>query len=271
VLDLGRIVTAGMMGLTLCAGCRDSSPPVPYTPPPARGYETGLREHEAPKPMPEGRTAMSDGPRPFNDEPLLVDTPPEARRFVEMYNKVGRPRITVIVDPTIGPSIDYGMMELLLTDWMAADGQVSIVSPTVSRARLTKDQVKAAEGGNADAVRDVADIMIHVTAGPTQQRQVRDVRILAEAMEVRGGDSLARAAVDMNPPMSKPKLNEYTRFLARKMMDGMATTWATPQPAPAGTQQPAPGTQGAVEPSGTTTQPRGGLGPRLDAPGPEPR
>ena len=264
MLDLGRIVTAGMMGLTLCAGCRDSSPAVPYTPPPARGYETGLREHEGPKPMPEGRTAgMGASPRPFNDEPLLVDTPPEARRFVEMYNKVGRPRITVIVDPTIGPSIDYGMMELLLTDWMAADGQVSIVSPTVARARLSKEQLKSAEGGNADAVRDVADIMIHVTAGPSQQRQVRDVRILAEAMEVRGGDSLARAAVDMNAPMSKPKLNEYTRFLARKMMDGMTTTWGMPAPA----QGDAPAA--AVEPSGATTQPRGGLGPRIDAPGPQ--
>lgn len=267
MLDLRRIVAAGMVGLTLCAGCRDSSPAVPYTPPPARAYETGLREHETPKPMPEGRTTVSEGPRPFDDEPLLVDTPPEARRFVEMYNNVGRPRIAVVVDPTIGPSIDYGMMEMLLTDWMSADGQVSIVSPAVARARLSKDQVKAAEGGDADAVRDVADILIHVTAGPSQQRQVRDVRILAEAMEVRGGDSLARAAVDMNAPMSKPKLNEYTRFLARKMMDGMTTTWATPQPA-----------QGRVEqrtdvepPATTTTQPRGGLGPRIDAPGPEQR
>ena len=270
MLDLGRIVTAGMMGLTLCAGCRDGSPPVPYTPPPARGYETGLREHESPKPMPEGH--MGAAPRPFDDEPLLVDTPPEARRFVAIYNKVGRPRITVIVDPTIGPSIDYSMMELLLTDWMAADGQVSIVSSTVARTRLSKDQVKMAEGGNADAVRDVADILIHVTAGPSQQREVRDVRILAEAMEVRGGDSLARAAVDMNAPMSKSKLNEYTRFLARKMMDGMTTAWGMPQPAqgdaPAGAVQP--GAPGAVEPSGTTaTQPRGGLGPRIDAPGPQ--
>jgi hypothetical protein len=261
---------AGVLAMSVLTGCRDGSPPVPYTPPPARGYETELREYEPAKPMPEGRTSMSEGPRPFNDEPLLVDVPPEARRFVEAYRQVGRPRIAVIVDPTIGPSIDYSMMELLLTDWMAADGQVTIVSPNVARSRLSKDQVKAAEGGNADAVRDVADILLHVTSGPTQQRQVRDIRILAEAMEVRGGDSLARAAVDMNPPMSKPKLNDYTRFLARKMMDGMATTWSMPpaeQPeAPAAPVNP----QGAPPQSGTT-QPRGGLGPRIDLPGPEQR
>jgi hypothetical protein len=213
---------------------------------------------------------MTEGPRPFDDEPLLVDTPPEARRFVEMYREVGRPRIAVIVDPTIGPSIDYGMMELLLTDWMAADGQVSIVSPNVARSRLSQDQLKAAQAGDADAVRDVADILIHVTAGPSQQRQVRDVRILAEAMEVRGGDSLARAAVDMNLPMSKPKLNDYTRFLARKMMDGMTTTWSTLPPAPADAPPPATPRGGAAPPA-TATQPRGGLGPRIDLPGPEQR
>jgi hypothetical protein len=223
--------------------------------------------------MPEPRTSAKEGPRPFSDEPLLVDLPPEARRFVEAYREVGRPRIAVIVDPTIGQTIDYGMMEMLLTDWLAADGQVSIISPNVARSRLSKDQVKAAEGGDADAVRDVADILVHVTSGPSQQNRVRDIRILAEAMEVRGGDSLARAAVDMNAPMTKPKLNEYTRFLARKLMDGMTTTWANPGPAPQGAPAPGVTPQGETRvqpaPSGeTTTQPRGGLGPRIDLPGP---
>lgn len=254
MLDLGRIVVAGVAGIVLLGGCRDGSPAVLYTPPPARGNETELREYEPGKPMPEARTSGGE-PRPFDDEPLLVDQPPESRRFVEAYRQVGRPRLAVIVDPTVGQSLDYNMMEMLLTDWLAADGQVTIVSPNVARSRLSRDQVKAAEGGDAGAVRDVADVLIHVTSGPSQQDNVRDIRILAEAMEVRGGDSLARAAVDMNNPMTKPKLNEYTRFLARKLMDGMTTTWANPGAAPA-----AGGT--------TTTQPRGGLGPRIDSPGP---
>jgi hypothetical protein len=220
--------------------------------------------------MPADRTAMSEGPRPFDDEPLLVDVPPEARRFVAAYRQVGAPRMAVIVDPTIGQTIDYSMMELLLTDWMAADGQVTIVSPNVARSRLSREQVKAAEGGNADAVGDIADILIHVTSGPTQQRQAREIRILAEAMEVRGGASLARAAVDMTAPMNKPKLNDYTRFLARKLMDGMATTWANPHPAQPDAAPAQPIDPGS--PSGSTsTQPRGGLGPRLDLPGPEQR
>jgi hypothetical protein len=163
-------------------------------------------------------------------------------------------------------------LEVLLTDWLAADGQVTIVSPNVARSRLSKDQVKAAEGGDAGAVRDVADVLVHVTSGPSQQDKVRDIRILAEAMEVRGGDSLARAAVDMNNPMTKPKLNEYTRYLARKLMDGMTTTWANPNAAPQAA--PAQGAAAHIDarvepaPSGGTTQPRGGLGPRIDPPGP---
>ena len=270
MVDFGRILGAGVLGMVVLTGCRDGSPPVPYTPPPARGYETELREYEPAKPMPAARDSTSEGPRPFDDEPLLVDQPPESRRFVELYRLVGRPRIAVIVDPTIGQSIDYSMMELLLTDWMAADGQVTIVSPNVARSRLSKDQVKAAEGGNADAVRDVADILIHVTSGPTQQQQSRDIRILAEAMEVRGGDSLARAAVDMNAPMSKPKLNDYTRFLARKLMDGLTATWSAP-PAQRNDAPAAPATPRGEAPQSNTTQPRGGLGPRIDLPGPEQR
>ena len=38
----------------------------------------------------------------------------------------------------------------------------------------------------------------------------------------------ARAAVDVQPPLDKLQANKYTRFLARKLMDGMTTTWSAP-------------------------------------------
>jgi hypothetical protein len=57
------------------------------------------------------------------------------------------------------------------------------------------------------------------------------VRVIAEAINIKGGESLARAAVDVQPPLDKFQTINYTRFLARKLMDGMTATWSAPPPA----------------------------------------
>jgi hypothetical protein len=322
----------GIMG----AGCAQ---PVPRVPPPAPGYETTRRDYEPVKPLsPQGPVAIA-GPQPFYDEPLLIDTPPEARRFVEAYRQVGRPRIVIFVNRTLegqivpaagdeGPAktvektrkattgvnvesrdyrfsadrsgekirdtrdkfqttgageytertvvylhpgeydeiqakgIDYGMMEMLLTDWMSADNQVAIVSPLMARKKLTAEQVKELESGRPQVLSEIAkqldaDILIQIQARPTRQTgRGLELRILADVMDLQRGESLARGAVDLEPPLDKIQMNRYTRFLARKLMDGMATTWSLP-PAPAPEK-------GAAPPPANDK----GLGPRLDNPPP---
>jgi hypothetical protein len=66
-----------------------------------------------------------------------------------------------------------------------------------------------------------------VQAQPTMQTEGgAQVRMVAEAVDLKhNGASLARAVVDVPPPMDKQQINKYTRYLARKLMDGMIVTW----------------------------------------------
>jgi hypothetical protein len=300
------------VSLPLIAGCRDNSPPTPRVPPPQAGYDTAERTYEPNKPMPPADVDPTMAPRPFDDPPLLIDTPPEAKRFVEAYRQVGRPRIVVFVNRTLtgdlqptsedratetvertkrattgvevetrdysassnrrssrsnenvdkfksqGPgeytettvkylhpgeydelqarNIDYNMMETLLADWMSCDNQVTIMSPATVRRRLTEAQVKDLEAGKAplsDIARQLdADILVQLQARPTKQTQYGlELRLVGDAINLRGGESLARGSVDMMPPLDKPQTNKYTRFMARKLMDGMSSTWSGATPA----------------------------------------
>ncbi len=250
------------------SGCRDASPEVQRVPTPSPGRDTTRSEYDHPKPLPSpDPDANRLGPAPFYDEPLVVDIPAEAKHFVETYKQVGKPRIVVFVNrgldgqilPVTDPGryttskdiflrpgqydevrakqIDYEMMELLLADWMSADNQVTIISPRTARRQLTDQELKDLQAGNPQALADVgrrldADILIQVQAKPTRQtEQGLEVRVIAEAINIKGGESLARAAVDVQPPLDKIQTNRHTRFLARKLMDGMTTTWSTPAPA----------------------------------------
>jgi len=132
---------------------------------------------------------------------------------------------------TIAQSIDYLAIENLLTDWLAAEGRVEVLAPSVARQRLTDPQVKDLQEGRAEALGGVgrqldSDILVQVQARPTVQTHAGlQVRLIAEAVNFRGGQSVARAVVEVPPPLDKPQLNKYTRFLARRLMDGMSTSW----------------------------------------------
>lgn len=47
---------------------------------------------------------------------------------------------------------------------------------------------------------------------------------------MRDGQSLARGSVDIMTPLDKIQVNNFTRFTARKLMDGMTQTWTQPPP-----------------------------------------
>jgi hypothetical protein len=151
---------------------------------------------------------------------------------VEVYLKPGQ------YDEALARSLDYEAIENVLTDWLAAGGQTEIISPTLARARLTKEQTEALEKGERFVLTDItqrldADVFIQVQARPTRQTEKGlAVRLVAEAMNTRGGRSVGRAVVDVPPPLDKPTINEYTRFLARKLMDDMIGTWSSPSPLP---------------------------------------
>jgi hypothetical protein len=153
-------------------------------------------------------------------------------------------------DEVLAKSLDYEAIENIMTDWIACQGQVTVVSSTLARQRLSDEQVRELQSGRPQMLSEIAqqlgaDILIQVQAHPTRQTaEGLEVRLVAEAMNTKGGQSLARATVDMQPPLTKPQINLYTRFLARKLMSDMTGTWSAPPPAEMqrtdGTAQPLP-------------------------------
>jgi hypothetical protein len=162
--------------------------------------------------------------------------PGEYRESVDVYLRPGQ------YDEIQAKAIDYEAIENIMTDWIASDGQVTVISPTMARQRLSDEQVKEMEAGRPQALREVAqqleaDVLIQVQARPTRQtQQGLEARIIAEAINTRGGESIGRAVVDVPPPLDKVQINDYTRFLARKLMDDMAQTWQASPPDPRDTR-----------------------------------
>ena len=294
-------------GCLLSAGCYDPTPPPPRASVPPPGTYTQLSGNYE-KPLPAAQGAMQDEPSrpPFDDVPLVSQPAPEEGAFVDAYQHVGRPRITLYVNrslqgqtvptnpggpvagvehvqttdgpvtidrssTTIDPwgrpiesssrkfqasgaseihdrtevylspgeydeasarRIDYDAIENVMTDWMAAGGKTTLLSP-----HLTEAQNTGVRSGDRNVLRELGkdlgvDVLIHVQARPTSQTALGlQVRLIAEAINTQGGESIGRAFVDVPPPLEKTKINDYTRFLARKLMYDMTRTWSNPRPA----------------------------------------
>ncbi len=149
-------------------------------------------------------------------------------------------------DEVAAKSLDYEAVENILTDFLSGDGQVTIISPTLARQKLTDQQEKDLESGmlvvNSELVKQLgADILVQVTAHPTRQTQRGlEVRLVGEAMNLQGGQSIGRVVVDVPPPLEKTQINKYTRFCARKLMRDMTMTWSAPPPTAASVPQAQP-------------------------------
>jgi hypothetical protein len=148
-------------------------------------------------------------------------------------------------DEAAAKSIDYEMIENIMTDWLSASGQVTIISPLAARQRLTDQEVTELQNGRPQMLGEIAqklqaDILVQITAHPSvQTSQGLGIRLIAQALNTKAGQQIAQATVDIPPPLEKTTLNRYTRFVARKLMDGMSNSWeamASQPPPPPSTQ-----------------------------------
>ncbi len=220
-----------VIGTSLGMGCVDNTPPPPSAPvPPPSQAAAPLSQSGKPLPTPE---AQELPPPAYDDSPLVDQHAPEERSYVAAYQQVGRPRMLILVNPTSDPQlagIDDGV-EKILADWLGADGQVDLVSPLTARQHLTDSQIKDLQNGHAPAPGETpgqpnADIFVQVQVHPIEQTpNGLAVRMTAEAINVKGGESIGRAVVDVPPPLDKPQINTYTRYMARKLMEGMIGSW----------------------------------------------
>lgn len=158
-----------------------------------------------------------------------TEGPAKVSESTETYLAAGQ------YDDVQAKSIDYEAIELALADTLAANGKVTLISPMMARQRLSDEEVKELQAGRPQVLREVAekldaDVLIQVQARPTKQTsEGLGVRILVEAINTRGGESIGRSYVDVPPPLDKPTINRYTRFLARKTMYELAGSWNAPR------------------------------------------
>jgi hypothetical protein len=249
-----RLIPLAALGL-MAAGCAYApSAPRVMVPPPQTDASTTPAAHEAPvnKPMPRDVYETQLPPPPFEDAPILTEPTPEQAAFVDTYNRVGRPRISILLERPANQgnddwakSFDDEALRTELTDWLACSGQVTLVTLPAAN-----DQSHAAPD---------TDVIIHVQAHPTQQYpDGMRIRLLAEASNTKDGVSIGRAFVDIPPPLDKSQINRYTRWLARKLMDDMTASWLAPDPANPGDKPappPAPQTQAPQTQPPPTTAP----------------
>jgi hypothetical protein len=131
--------------------------------------------------------------------------------------------------------LDYEEMESLLSEWIGCNGQVTLVSPGFIRSHLSDQDVAALQAGKSSGLEALskgtnADVLIQITAHPVERQGQVVVLLVAEAINVRGGESLAHASVEMPTPVDRYTLNNYTRFLARKVIHDMTNTWEAAGP-----------------------------------------
>lgn len=156
-------------------------------------------------------------------------------------------------------AIDYEAIELVMGDLLAANGRVKLISPSMARNKLTDSQIKQIQSGEPVALRAIAetlstDVLIQVQARPTRQtKNGLDVRVLAEAIDVATGQSLARAFVDVPPPLTKTTLQKYSRYLSRKLMYNLAGAWRYVPNSPHGA---APNPEPVPNPTAMPTTPK---------------
>lgn len=230
--------------------------PEPRPTPPPRRYEEPPVINPPPKPVPVPEPRPLPPPKPIVQEEL-----PEEPAYVKAYQLIRGPKLAVIVYRSQGPAdpfrdanappppagagpigdttIDYRLLELALTDWLAAKGRVSIRSSTQLPRPPAQDAVNAVRNGDRKVAEQMrqnlgVDILVIVWAEVSRQGEPPlGVRLVSEAVvlaapagqENRLGDSIARAFVDMPPRFQTDTVAVCTRELARKLMLDMSRTW----------------------------------------------
>jgi hypothetical protein len=167
--------------------------------------------------MPRDASATRVPPPPFEDAPIVSQAMPEQTAFVDIYNRVGRPRIAVIADPATaqGDASTNEAVRSGLSDWLACNGRVAVVAAS-----------------NAKEADENADVVVRIHALVNSSREDPHLRLLAEASNTKDRISIGRAVTDVPMPLEKPRVDNGTRQIARKLMDEMTTSWQQPEPAP---------------------------------------
>jgi hypothetical protein len=238
-----RVLQISLVALAVGSGCGGD----PTVPPPAARVP-GPHEVRAGddgsvvKPLPAQVRVEMPVPTESTPPPAAPgEMASETSRFVNAYNRVGKPRILVWVahepggirDEAAAGGIDFSAIQTMLTDWFACGGSVAVVSREAARATLGAEPIRNLDAGQNINTKELndrihADILIIVRAQPTRAGSDGvGVRLDADASNLVGGESVGRAVLEIPPPLDKPQLSTYTHFLAKKLMNDMTGSWTS--------------------------------------------
>ena len=257
------LLAIGLSGLVaLATGCRTPPPPRVQIPIDTQGNEYTTYQHDPVKPLPPSATqsAVDDPNAPPSQQYRAPQQPMQApavsQAYLESYDRVGRPRLLVLVDraeqtPRAIVPGDYDTLERVVRDALAAQGHVAVVPADAAR-HVNEQQLKALHAGDAKALADVgqqlrADVIVQVRVPSGAAAEREETQITATARNARDGAQIATAAASIPPPPQRRQIDFAGRLLAERLVDELAGAWenlARIPPAAASTQ-PAPATQPA--------------------------
>src|SRR5262249_50639443 len=142
---------------------RDSEKPLPPAAKQTADEAQAQSQGTPPPPPPAPSPAPNPPPQAVPQSPVAPVTPavpvvPQA--YLDAYDRVGRPRLLVLVDHAETPDKalvpgDYDVIEQVVREAVSAGGQVAVVSPAAVHEHVTEQQRRDIAAGRATALLDV--------------------------------------------------------------------------------------------------------------------
>lgn len=231
------------IGLAL-AGCRNTPPPRVPVPSESGGNPNITYRHDPVKPLPQQQD-QSPAPPPQFTPPSPPKTPPPEppqapppqppavpQSYLDAYDRVGRPRLLVLVDRPDQPARslipgDYELLERVVHESLAAGGQVALVPASMAYERISPQQLRDLQAGQLSALAQIgsmlrADVLVEIksVAAPNDQTQ-----LTATARNTRDGQQIATAASAIPTASPRRQIDFAGRLLGERMVDSLADAW----------------------------------------------
>src|SRR5439155_27111701 len=175
--------------------------------------------------------------RPAGLLPAMVEVAPPpnppavSAAYLDAYDRVGRPRVLVVVvrpeqpERALVPG-DYDLLQRVVRDVIAGGGQVAVVPPQTVRERLSPSQARELQSGTAKSLADIgaalrADVLVEVKISPAGEQ----TQLIATARNTRDGQPIATAAAIIPSLSPRRQIDFAGRLLGERTVDALAEAW----------------------------------------------
>jgi hypothetical protein len=226
------LITIGLA--TALAGCKNTPPPRVPVPSESGGNPYTTYQHDSAKPLPSPADPQAQPSSPAQPPPPPQPQPQPPvvpQSYLDAYDRVGRPRLLVLVDPPDRPEKslvpgDYDLLERVVRESLSAGGQVAVVPASAVHERIGPQQLRDLAAGRSTALADVgnalrADVLIEIK--PTAAND--QTQLTATARNVRDGQQIATVTSTVQAASPRRQIDFAGRLLGERMVDALADAW----------------------------------------------